>query len=46
MMRRNIEALNYSNAIFFADKIVNLIRSRELSTGYGSSQAAAPAGSH
>ena len=29
MMRRNIEVQCYSNAIFFADKVVNLLRSSE-----------------
>lgn len=56
-MRRNIEVQCYANAIFFADKIVNLIKSREHSTtstsiqqstaqvGVSPNQAAAPAGS-
>ena len=47
-MRLNIKAQCYTDAIFYADKIVNLIRSRELpsSSGIekGGNQAAAPAG--
>ena len=37
-MRLNIEARCYTNAIFFADKIFNLLRSRELHLSQSNSQ--------
>lgn len=47
-MRLNIKAQCYTDAIFYADKIVNLIRSRESPSfpgnEKGGNQAAAPAG--
>ena len=47
-MRLNIKAQCYTDAIFYADKIVNLIRSREspscIGNEKGGNQAAAPAG--
>lgn len=48
-MHMNIKAKSYHNAIFFADKIVNLVRSTEPSylqspAKSSSNQAAAPAG--
>ena len=43
-MRLSIDGQSYKDAIFFADKIVNLVQSRESSSGAQLNQAAAPPG--
>ena len=43
-MRLNLESQSYGDAIFYADKIVNLIRSKEVVSNTNAGQAAAPAG--